>query len=203
MGDSADAVECLKSLLVTETRFRERARQMVFRAMDRGSAVSWLKGMAQYPQWHRDLVVGAGILGDSFYIPWLIKQMEKPELARPSGEVFSLMTGVDIAYDDLEGERPEGFEAGPTEDPKDENVEIDADEDLPWPDPKKIHAWWERNGARFPTGHRYLVGGPVTIEQCRKVLLEGYQRQRIAAANWPYCSRARPCSKYVPLAGAS
>ena len=31
------------------------------------------------------------------------------------GESFTLITGVDIAFEDLEGEWPEGFEAGPTE----------------------------------------------------------------------------------------
>ena len=42
-----------------------------------------------------------------------------------------MITGVDIAYEDLEGAWPEGFVAGPTEDPEDENVAMDPDEDLP------------------------------------------------------------------------
>jgi hypothetical protein len=41
-----------------------------------------------------------------------------------------MITGVDIAYEDLEGEWPEGFEAGPTENPENENVAMDPDEDL-------------------------------------------------------------------------
>ena len=182
LGDVGAALDCMKSLVVTGTRFRGRALGILLRWMDRDSAVRWLKSMARYPQWHRDLVTGAGILGDSFYVPWLIKQMEIPVFARPAGEAFSQITGVDIAYEDLDGERPEGFESGPTENPEDEDVAMDPDEDLPWPDPEKILGWWERNGARFPPGHRYLWGGPITVEQCRTVLLEGYQRQRAAAA---------------------
>jgi hypothetical protein len=41
-----------------------------------------------------------------------------------------MITGVDIAYEDLEGVWPEGFEAGPTENPENENVAMDPDEDL-------------------------------------------------------------------------
>jgi hypothetical protein len=38
----------------------------------------------------------------------------------------------------LEGKKPEGFEAGPTENPEDENVKMDPDDNLPWPDPALI-----------------------------------------------------------------
>ena len=76
-------------------------------------------------------VIGAGVIGDPVSIPWLIEQMMIPELARVAGEAFTMITGVDIAYEDLEGEWPAGFEAGPTEDPEDENVAMDPDEDLP------------------------------------------------------------------------
>ena len=65
--------------------------------------------------------------GDPAIMPWLIQMMEVPELARVAGESFTMITGVDIAYEDLEGEWPEGFEAGPTENPEDENVEMDSD----------------------------------------------------------------------------
>ena len=60
-------------------------------------------------------------------IPWLIEKMKRPELARVAGEAFSLITGVDLAYDDLEGDWPEGFETGPTENPEDEDVAVDAE----------------------------------------------------------------------------
>ena len=93
-----------------------------------------------------------------------------------------MITGVDIAYEDLECERPEGFEAGPTEEPEDENVEMDQDENLPWPDPELIRKWWAENQGNFQPGVRHLVGKPITPEWCWQVLREGYQRQRAAAA---------------------
>jgi len=115
-------------------------------------------------------------------LPWLFEQMAIPELARVAGESFSMLTGVDLAYDDLDGERPEGFEAGPTEDPEDENVEMDADEDLPWPNVELIKKWWITNRLNFKNGTRYFCGSPISIESLNHVLRSGFQRQRTAAA---------------------
>jgi uncharacterized protein (TIGR02270 family) len=122
------------------------------------------------------------VIGDPVLIPWLIEQMKAPELARVAGESFTMITGVDIAYEDLEGEWPEGFEAGPTENSEDENVEMDPDEDLPWPDPELILKWWGQNKGRFHNGTRYLLGQPITLEYLQQVLRTGLQRQRAAAA---------------------
>jgi uncharacterized protein (TIGR02270 family) len=111
-----------------------------------------------------------------------MEYMSIPEMARVAGESFTMITGVDIAYEDLEGEWPEGFEAGPTEEPEDEDVEMDPDEDLPWPEPKLIHEWWSKNKKNFRNGTRYLCGKPISEQQCQHVLRNGYQRQRAAAA---------------------
>ena len=94
-----------------------------------------------------------------------------------------MTTSVNIvAYAGLEGERPEGFESGPTENPEDEDVEMDPDEDLPWPNPELIRASWEKNEDRFRSGARYLLGRPMMFEQMGHVLKTGRQRQRHAAA---------------------
>ena len=93
-----------------------------------------------------------------------------------------MITGVDIAYEDLGGEKPEGFDSGPTEDPNDENVEMDPDENLPWPDPPLIQKWWSNHRQNFQNGTRYLIGKPITEEWLQQVLRVGRQRQRTAAA---------------------
>ncbi|WP_339137049.1 MAG: hypothetical protein WGN25_03685 [Candidatus Electrothrix sp. GW3-4] len=98
------------------------------------------------------------------------------------GEAFSIITGLDLAYEDLEGEWPEGFVAGPSEDPKDEDVDLDPDEDLPWPAPTLITQWWGANQGRFSIGTRYLAGQPIAADHLRQVLVTGFQRQRVAAA---------------------
>ena len=108
--------------------------------------------------------------------------MAVPELARVAGEAFRLITGVDLAYQDLEGEWPDGFEAGPSENPEDEDVALDADEDLPWPDPVLVQQWWDANKARYRNSQRYLMGEQISVEQCSSILRNAFQRQRSAAA---------------------
>ena len=181
LGNS-DALEVLKTFAQAESSYCEQALQVLLRRMPAPDAVTWLRVLSENPGARRLAVLGAGIIGDPLYIPWLIKLMGVPELARLAGESFSMITGVDLAYDDLEGEWPEGFEAGPTENPEDENVEMDQDEDLPWPEPALLEVWWQNNEANFQTGQRYLVGSIISEEHCKKVLTSGFQRQRRAAA---------------------
>jgi uncharacterized protein (TIGR02270 family) len=130
----------------------------------------------------RWLICGSGIVGDPAYVPWLIDHMATPEEARLAGEAFTLITGVDLPSSDLDTTRPEGFESGPNDDPKDSNVEMDPDAGLPWPDPKRIKAWWALNSSRFQSGSRSFMGAPVTRGHCLDILRNGYQRQRILAA---------------------
>jgi uncharacterized protein (TIGR02270 family) len=107
--------------------------------------------------------------------------MAIPELARIAGEAFPMITGVDIAYEDLEGEWPKGFEAGPTENSEDENVAMDPDENLSWPNPEAIHAWWKNHQRQFQPRTRYLPGKPMNPAWPQDVLRNGRQRQRAAA----------------------
>jgi uncharacterized protein (TIGR02270 family) len=110
--------------------------------------------------------------------------MRRPLDARLAAEAFSLITGVDMTALNLEGSPPEDFHSGPTDDPDDENVDMDPDDGLPWPDPDKVEKWWTANAHRFQKGVRYFMGAPVTREHCIHVLKTGYQRQRILAAHY-------------------
>ncbi|WP_290648319.1 TIGR02270 family protein [Aquisalimonas sp.] len=160
----------------------ERALSVALRALPLNDSLPWVNRLASGSAMRRQAVVACGIIGDPASIPWLLEQMCTPEFARVAGESFTMITGVDLAYEDLEGEWPEGFEAGPTESPEDEDVAMDADEDLPWPDPRLIADWWSHHHGRFPPGQRYLLGKPVTPEHLQWVLRYGMQRQRQAAA---------------------
>ena len=51
-----------------------------------------------------------------------------------------------------------------------------------WPDPVAVRKWWEGHQGGFSSGTRYLVGQPIGPESLGRVLREGYQRQRAAAA---------------------
>ncbi len=191
LGDS-NAVPILTSFIPSTNspkplpqRARERAEEAVkiaMRKMNISSAHNWQKELAQNPGTIRLALIGAGVIGDPVSIPWLIDRMAVPELARVAGEAFTMITGIDIAYDDLEGEWPEGFEAGPTEEPEDEKVKMEPDEDLPWPEPQLIKNWWNKNKKQFNNGVRYLLGKPISPEHLQQVLRTGLQRQRAAAA---------------------
>jgi uncharacterized protein (TIGR02270 family) len=172
----------LQSIAELDIPYKEEAAKMALRRMDLATAHGWQQALAQSSDSLRLAVIGAGVIGAPPLIPWLMEQMAIPELARIAGEAFAMITGVDIAYEDLEGEWPEGFEAGPTEDPEDENVDMDLDENLPWPKPDAIHTWWKDHQWQFRPDTRYLLGKPISPDWLRDVLRNGRQRQRAAAA---------------------
>jgi uncharacterized protein (TIGR02270 family) len=156
-----------------------------------------LRGIAQEePKDTRMLIQAVGVAGDPHYIPWLMEQMADLKVARLAGEAFSVITGADLAFIDLERRPPEDVELGPNDNPEDEDVGMDPDDGLPWPDPAKVRVWWEANRHRFPAGVRHFMGEPPNPENCRRVLREGYQRQRIAAAL--YLALLRPGTPLFP-----
>lgn len=183
LGERGEALRRLFAIAADGTSPWQAAALAVGpRLLTSDAAQAWFRDLAAEPAWRRLLITAIGVHGDASYVPWLIERMQTPQLARLAGEAFSMITGVDLAYDDLETDRPEGFESGPTENPEDEDVALDPDEDLPWPAPELIARWWQANAARFPAGQRYLCGQPATEAHCREVLRSGFQRQRSASA---------------------
>ncbi len=180
-GDK-DAIAQLQVVAESESPYREKAVQMVTRRLEPSAAKMWQRKLSQNPKRVRLATIGAGLLGDPEAVPVLIERMKNPELARVSGEAFTMITGVDIAYQDLDANMPEGFESGPTENPKDEDVSMEPDENLPWPKPEVIQNWWSKHQGQFSNGTRHLLGKPMTPEWLYQVLREGRQRQRAAAA---------------------
>jgi uncharacterized protein (TIGR02270 family) len=155
---------------------------MALQRMNLRDAHSRQQALAKNPQTARLAVIAAGVIGDPILVLWLIGQMAAAPLARVAGEAFTMITGIDLAYDDLDTDKPEGFESGPTENPEDENIEMDPDERLPWPDAALITEWWEKHSNEFQPGVRHLLGKPITIDWMQQVLRIGRQRQRAAAA---------------------
>ena len=184
LGDRGNSVRVLESFVLLPNAFRGRALRLLLKVLDLPGVQQLLKAVAHDPANKRLLIQGAGIAGDAQYLPWLLGQMAEDKFTCLAGESFSMITGLDLAYLDLERKPPENIEAGPTENPEDENVEMDPDDSLPWPDTAKIQAWWQANQAHYPQGVRYFMGEPVSVLHCQKVLREGYQRQRIAAAEY-------------------
>ncbi len=182
LGDRESALERLTLLAITDQPLQAEAADLVLRVTAPEEARKLIATQEGNPARRRTLIQAVGAGGDPHFVPWLIEQMAAPELARPAGEAFSMISGLDLADEDLEGEWPESFEAGPTENPEDEAVALDPDEDLPWPAPDLIETWWGENRGSFESGNRHLVGAPIVPEHCAEVLRTGYQRQRQAAA---------------------
>jgi len=177
-----DAVAYLQNVAEADGPFAERAARMAMRRLSPNDAKVWLKRLVKELGLKRLALIAAGAFADPEVIPFLIDQMKVLELARVAGESFSLITGAHLDNDKLEGQRPEGFEAGPTENPEDEDVAMDADLNLAWPDPALIQKWWNSHQGNFARGTRYLLGRTITPESLRLALKNGYQRQRAAAA---------------------
>ena len=181
LGDDY-AVKALMEMVEVGSPYEQKALDLALRRLPLPKALDVIRWLDAQPERRRLAVVGAGVAGDPALVPRLIEKMAVPELARVAGEAFTNITGVDLAYEDLEGKWPEGFEAGPTEDPEDENVEMDWDEDLPWPDPALVVAWWHAHASKFRQGTRYFLGRPLSEPVLQEALRTGKQRQRAAAA---------------------
>lgn len=181
LGEGA-AIPVLQQMVESGHPRREQACAIAFRRMSAPQGQAWLKTLASAPTTLRLAVQAAGVIGDPANVPWLIQQMANPLVARVAGESFSFITGIDLAYDDLDTDKPEGFESGPTEDPEDEQVDMDADEDLPWPHSQLIDTWWSTHRSAFSGETRYLLGKPMGIDALEEALRKGTQRQRHAAA---------------------
>ncbi|MEE9129610.1 MAG: TIGR02270 family protein [Phycisphaerales bacterium] len=176
------AVLPLREIALGGGRSAERAADMAARRMPPVNALVWQKELSNDATRLRLAAKVAGAIGDPVLVPWLIEMMSNDEIARVAGEAFTMITGVDLAYDDLERDWPEGFEAGPTESPEDEDVSMDADEDLPWPDGNLISQWWNERGSDYAPGARHLLGKPMEVESLQDALKTGRQRQRAAAS---------------------
>jgi uncharacterized protein (TIGR02270 family) len=181
LGDDYGVAQ-LQQIALLDVPYWEEAAQLAFSRLKASTAHGWLKELSQSRAFRRIAVVGVGVIGYPAFMPWLYEQMTVPPLARIAGEAFTMIAGVDLSSEDLDAERPEGYKSGPTEDPDDENVEMDPDENLPWPHLKKIETWWGKHRAEFRADTRYILGKPMTIEWLQKVLRIGRQRQRAVAA---------------------
>jgi uncharacterized protein (TIGR02270 family) len=134
-------------------------------------------------------------------VPWLIDRMQDPNFARTGGESFMMITGTDLAFDDLQQTNSAVQTGSVLEADDPEAVAIEQqDENLPWPDPDRVRPWWHREGGRFVNGRRYLRGDVIDSSCCQRSWDAGSQTQRRAAAYevaiarpgkplWSWCGR--------------
>ncbi len=181
LGD-LDATEVLKSVATEGGNWAERACDLAGRNMNANHAQAWLQELGATPENLRLAIILGNAIGMPVLVSWLINIMTVPSLARKAGEAFTNITGADLVELKLAGEQPDDFEAGPSEDPGDELVKMDADEDLPWPDVNRIASWWAGHKEVYEPHQRYFLGRPISQESLEWILLHGKQTQRHAAA---------------------
>lgn len=182
LGDRTHAVRALSQIAQSMDASGDVARTWLLRVTSVRDSAALLGSLRDLPGQRRALIRGAGVSGDPRYVNWLIDQLEEPQTARIAGEAISFITGLDLARDGLDCGRPADFEpVGEGSDAGD--LEIDADEGLPWPNAEKVRSWWTIHTGRYQEGARHFLGVPPSVGHCLGVLRHGYQRQRTAAAN--------------------
>ncbi|MHA5801233.1 TIGR02270 family protein [Pseudomonas aeruginosa] len=181
MGDE-ESWGALRAFAGQPGPFQLPATRVLLAWQPRDTSMAWIRQLMQAAETRRIGIQATGLFGDPVAVPWLIQQMRDESLARVAGEAFSLITGADLALLDLELEALPDYDPGPNDDPDDEDVALDDDENLTWPEAERVSAWWRDHGARFVAGRAYLLGEPLDEAHCRQVLRDGQQRQRMAAA---------------------
>jgi len=205
---NADAMNNLNRFLFNPL-YAERAIFFEVMQKDINKTVYLLRHLFQNNETKRLAVFGMGLLGNPASIDSLIKVMYEDELARVAGEAFSFITGLNLDYENFDQDSPEGFESGPNDNPKDENVEMDRDEDLPWPNPTLIARWWEENKKNFSPQKKYIFGKEMSMLQFKEVLIHGTQIQREFSAlaiavrqrNQPIFNTKAPAKRQIQLLG--
>ena len=156
-----------------------RAIQLAFRVLPVEQGREWISALAKDPTNLRAVITATGVLGDPHAVNWLISRMADPKQARLAGEAFTLITGIDLEKHKL-STPPTSNQ--PNDDAADHYVDLDEDENLPWPQADQIAALWRNHGQHFLVGRRYFLGKAITPEWLKNRFQESPQRQRHAAA---------------------
>ena len=197
MGDE-EAVALLRQFAEQAGEFQYRALPVLLAWQPRDASIAWIRQAMQQPQQRRMVIQAVGLLGDPVSVPWLIQQMRDIPNARVAGEAFSLISGADLALLDLELRDTPDYDAGLNDDPADANVALDEDENLPWPDPDLIEAWWQQEKGAYQNGKGYFLGQSIGEQGYRQALIKAQQRQRRVAAYG--LARFRPTEALFPVA---
>jgi len=175
------AVANLESYVFKSGLHQINAINIAFRVLPIEQARNWITKLATDKNQNRSVIKATGILGDPHAVNWLITKMREPTDARLAAEAFTFITGIDLEHNRLIEETPPAISAQPNDNADDDDVSLDEDENLPWPDPEKVSSIWISLGRGFISGQRYFLGKPITIDWLSNKLATGAQRQRHAS----------------------
>ena len=178
---SRRAIDVLRKI-ATETKgpLADLAATILFRSREPGEALIMHEELFRPDQPTRAAVLSAGATGIPELVPFLIATLDCDTLSRLAAEGFCCITGADVSV--LSGEVPQNARTGPTEDPADENTDLDPDEGKRWPDRAKVERWWRENSQPFQPMTKYLAGTVVNDASLRNKLKGAPQNLRACAA---------------------
>jgi len=181
LGDIKNA-ENLKDFVFKIGPYQNKAIQIVFRVLPIDMAREWISELSKDVKQTRVVIKSIGILGDPNAVNWLIDKMNDPLYAKLSAESFVYITGVDLEENGLNIDTPENYPLIPNDDMYDDIMDLDEDENLPYPDVVKLSLIWKKYGQKFIVGKRYFMGELITPKLLKDNVNNGTQRQRHSAA---------------------
>ncbi len=176
-----EAAKRLKPHVFKSGAHQQKAIDIAFRSLPVEQGRQWIAELGQDSEQARAVIKATGVLGDPHAVNWLISKMVQPEVSKLAAQSFSFITGIDLEQNKLASESPPKLASQPNDDPDDDDIELDEDENLPWPDIDKVKSIWVNHGRNFIAGRRYFMGREITTESLKDKLINANQRQRHAA----------------------
>ncbi|PID43877.1 MAG: hypothetical protein CSB48_03575 [Proteobacteria bacterium] len=128
IGDTT-ALDELKCFVLEHNEYQEQATELCFSRYGFDRAKMLLAELRATGGHERCAIIAVGAMRAKPLLPWLLKQMARPESARLAGQAWARVMGVDLAEQGLVLDDDSLDEAW---------LDFDGDEHLPWPDSEKI-----------------------------------------------------------------
>ncbi len=163
------------------TAYQNTASDVLVRAADAPQSKRFISQLAKDPASHRQAIKACAALGDPQSIDWLIGIMAQTPLAKLAGEAFEHITGIHIEHHNLHIDA-DAVESLGLENIDDEDLALDEDENLLWPNVEKIKAVWQQQRHQYTQGQRYFYGAALSQASLEKHIQNSTQRRRHWAA---------------------
>ncbi len=176
LGNHA-AVTKLEPYVFHSGPHQSKAVNLAFKVLPVEQARSWISKLVTNAEQSRIVIKATGVLGDPHAVNWLITKMREPTQAKLAAEAFTLITGINLQQYHLVADDIAAIEQL-NDDADDEDISLDEDENLPYPDAEKVATIWMNHGQNFIAGQRYFLGRPITVDWLKNKRNTGNQRQR-------------------------
>lgn len=177
MGERS-AAKNLEPFIASPCLFQEAAVSIYFRVAPPEYARSVISTLAQQPENTRAVIKACAVLGDPQVVSWLIGKMADSDYAKVCGEAFAQITGIQLEENNLALDIPE---IDALESDENDDIDMDEDENLPWPNKDKVAAVWQKYAREFKSNTRYMLGQPISSLTLNQYLTTCTQRLRHAA----------------------